>query len=138
MKPSSRVQHVKNRTKKVISSVKNLIRKKYIYTLGWGCVFFNYGFNRFIILENFHLSMTPNEVIESVEYSCLFNELENEFDLQEQDQLQIQTRSGITLTVYKNIQFCQEDKKIVFVKSADKPFFPGANAFPVNPPASYS
>ena len=57
---------------------------------------------------------------------------------QEQDQLQIQTRSGITLTVYKNIQFCQEDKKIVFVKSADKPFFPGANAFPVNPPASYS
>ena len=47
--------------------------------------------------------MAPNQVIESIQDDCLYSQLENEFDPQEQDQLQIQTVSGVTLTVYKNI-----------------------------------
>lgn len=80
--------------------------------------------------------MAPNQVIESVLDDCLYSYLENEFDPQEQDQLQIQTGSGVILTVYKNIQSSQKDKKVVLAKSPDKPFLPGADAFPVNPPAS--
>lgn len=136
MKPLSRVQRVKNRTKKIISSVKNLISKKYIYIVGWGGVFFSSGLNRFVTLEDSHPSMASNQVIESVKYGCLCSQLGNKFDLQDQDQLQIQTGSGVTLTAYKNIQSFHEDKKVVLAKSPDKPFFPGANAFPVNPPAS--
>jgi len=121
----------------VISSVKNLIRKKYTYIVGWGGVIFSRGLNPFVTLESdFHPPMAPNQVIESVQDDCLYSQLENEFDPQEQDQLQIQTGSGVTLTVYKNIQSSQKDKKVVLAKSPEKPFFPGANAFPVNPPAS--
>jgi len=137
MKGLSRIQRVKNRTKKVISSVKNLICKKYTYIVGWGGVLFGRGLNPSVTLESdFHPPMAPNQVIESVQDDCLYSQLENEFDPQEQDQLQIQTGSGVTLTVYKNIQSSQKDKKVVLAKSPDKPFFPGANAFPVNPPAS--
>lgn len=104
MKPLSRIQRVKNRKKKVISSVKNLIRKKYTYMVGWGSVLFSRGLNTFVTLESdFHPPMALNGVIEYVQYDCLYSQLENEFDPQEQNQLQIQTSSSVTLTVYKNI-----------------------------------
>ena len=80
--------------------------------------------------------MAPNQVIESIQYDYLYSQLENEFDPQEQDQLQIQTGSGITLTVYKNIQSFQKDKRVVLAKSLDKLFFPRAKAFPINTPTS--
>ena len=58
MKALSRIQRVKNRTKKVISSVKNLIRKKYTYIVGWGGVLFSRGLNPFVTLESdFHPPM---------------------------------------------------------------------------------
>ena len=66
--------------------------------------------------------MAPNQVIESIQYDYLYSQLENEFDPQEQDQLQIQTGIGITLTVYKNIQSFQKDKRVVLAKSLDKLF----------------
>ncbi len=91
----------------------------------------------FVTLESeFHPPMAPNLVIESVQDDCLYSRLKNEFDPQEQDQLQIQTGSGVILTVYKNIQSSHKDKKVVLAKSSDKPFFPGADASLVNPPAS--
>ena len=80
--------------------------------------------------------MVPNQVIESLQDDYLYSQLENQFDQQEQDQLQIQTGSGATLAVGKNIQSSQKDKRVVLAKSPDKPFFPGASAFSVDPPVS--
>ena len=77
-------------------------------------MFFSSGFNRFVTLKDFHPSMAPNQVIESVQYGCLCSQLENEFDLQEQDQ--IQAGSGATLTIYKNIQFFKECKEFALTK----------------------
>lgn len=114
-----------------MNSVKNLILKKYTYIVGWGGVLFSPGLNHFVTLESdFHPPIAPNQVIESIQYNCLYSQLENEFDPQEQDQLQIQTGSGVTLTVYKNLQASQKDKKVVLAKSPDKPFSPALMAFP--------
>lgn len=71
--------------------------------------------------------MAPNQVIESVQNNCLYSQLENQFDPQEQDQLQIQTVNGVTLTA--NVQSSQKDKKVFLVKSSDKPFFLGTDAY---------
>ena len=114
MKTLSRIERAKNRTKKVLSSVKILIRNKYTYIVGWGGVIFSRVFNPCVTLESgFHPPMAPNQVIESVQDNYLYSQLENQFDPQEQDQLQIQTGSGATLAVCKNIQSSQKDKRVV-------------------------
>lgn len=81
IKPLFRVQRVKNQTKKVISSVKNIIRKKYTYIVSWVGVLFSPGLNRFTTLEDSDSPMAPNQVMESVQYNCLYSQLESEFDL---------------------------------------------------------
>jgi len=64
MKALSRIQRFRNRTKKVISSVKNLISKKYTYIVGWVGVLFSRGLNPFVTLESdFHPSMAPWHLI---------------------------------------------------------------------------
>ena len=113
-----------------------MISKKYTYVVGWGGIIFSSGLNRFVLLEDSSLCTPPNQVIESVqyEYGCLCSQFENEVDLQQQDKFQVQTGSGVTLMVYKNVP--QEDKKVILVKSYDKPIFPGVHAFPSNTPSS--
>jgi len=52
MKALSRIQRAKNRTKKVLSSVKILIRNKYTYIVGWGGVLFSRVLNPCVTLES--------------------------------------------------------------------------------------
>lgn len=125
MKKLSRIKRIKNRTKRVLTSVKDLIKEKYPWIMGGGGVLFSLGLNHSLSPENFP-PMIPEEIIKLVGYNCLDSQLENEFDLQKQNQLQIQTGNGI-IVVCKNTQSCQENKKL----ANDEPFFEGAHTFPV-------
>ena len=111
MKLFFRIKRVKNLTKKAVGSIKNLICKKYIYVVGWSGVLFSSNLNRFVTLEESPLPLVSKQVqvIQSVQYACLSSQLENEVDLQKRDQdgLEIQTGSGITLIIHKNVQLSQ-------------------------------
>lgn len=121
MKRLYRIKRAKNRTKKVLSSVKVLIRNKYPYIIGWGGVIFSRVFNPYVTLKSdFHPPMAPNQVIESVQDDYLYSQSENQFDQQERDQLQIQTGSGATLAVCKNIQSSHKDERVFLAKSQKK------------------